>query len=113
MYRILRNLTVRLHSDIRPVSLVPVTLSPARRMASNSSSDSIFQAIRNHNPGSVAVAHCSSGKQFTYGDLVNDVLQEQRRLQDNAGKAGLVGERIAFLVENSYDYVGAQFLVNP
>jgi malonyl-CoA/methylmalonyl-CoA synthetase len=70
----------------------------------------LFEAIKSHDPESSAVIHSLSGRQFNYGSLLKDVAIAKQRLADDAGRdsEALQGERIAFLVENSYDYVGAQ-----
>ncbi|KAF2840489.1 acetyl-CoA synthetase-like protein [Patellaria atrata CBS 101060] len=65
----------------------------------------VFEAIEKHDPDSVAVVHSLSGRQFTYGELLNDVAEAKDRLKDSAKGTQLDGERIAFLVENGYDYV--------
>jgi malonyl-CoA/methylmalonyl-CoA synthetase len=68
----------------------------------------IFQAILTHDPQSPVVIHSRSGRRFTYGELLGDVAEAKKKLLKESGKSGLAGHRIAFLVENSYDYVGAQ-----
>ena len=50
--------------------------------------------------------HSASSRSFTYGNLVADVLRAKQELLAKAGDTGLAGERIPFLIENSYDYVG-------
>ncbi|EEY17761.1 conserved hypothetical protein [Verticillium alfalfae VaMs.102] len=65
----------------------------------------IFEAIASHDPHSTAVIHSLSGRRFQYGELLGDVRRTRDELQAAAGKPVLDGERIAFLVENSYDYV--------
>lgn len=67
----------------------------------------IFEVIKKHHAQSTAVVHSLSGRQFTYGELVNDVAAAKDKLQRNTGGKSVHGERIAFLVENGYDYVGA------
>lgn len=67
----------------------------------------IFEAIKKHDAESTAVVHSLSGRRFTYGELVNDVAAAKDKLQRNAGGKDTAGERISFLVENGYDYVGA------
>jgi hypothetical protein len=52
------------------------------------------------------VVHSSSGRRFKYGELLKDVADGRDQLVKEAGQEGVEGERIAFLVENSYDYVG-------
>ncbi len=76
-------------------------------MASNLPRLPIFEALAGHDPRSTAVVHSASGRKFTYGELLRDVAEgKERLLKERGGK--MDGERIAFLVENSYDYVGAQ-----
>ncbi|KAI0389622.1 hypothetical protein F5Y17DRAFT_448312 [Xylariaceae sp. FL0594] len=65
----------------------------------------IFEAIARHDPQSIAVAHCLSGRAFKYGELLPDVCRLRDEIHHAAGKTDIRGERIAFLVENSYDYV--------
>lgn len=70
----------------------------------------IFEAIQRHDSERTAVVHSLSGRSFKYGGLLQDVAASKDRLLKATGKTEdqLVGERIAFVVENSYDYVGAQ-----
>lgn len=74
----------------------------------------LFEAISKHDPQSTAVIHSLSGRTFTYGSLLKDVAAAKQRLAQNAGKdeKDMRGERIAFLVENSYDYVGARMSIS-
>lgn len=67
-----------------------------------------FEAISSHDADSSAVVHCLSGRSFTYGHLVKDVAAAKERIAKDASKdaKGMAGQRIAFLVENGYDYVG-------
>jgi len=69
----------------------------------------LFEAITKHDPNSVAVVHCISGRSFTYGHLLKDIIATKERIAKDAGRdaKGIEGERIAFVVENGYDYVGA------
>jgi acyl-CoA synthetase (AMP-forming)/AMP-acid ligase II len=67
----------------------------------------IFEAIARHDPKSTAVVHSASGRRFTYGQLLGDVAERKEKLLQESRKSGIEGERIAFLVENSYDYIGA------
>lgn len=70
-----------------------------------------LEAIQKHDPQSTAVVHSLSGRSFTYGSLLRDVSAAKERLLSATGKneSSIVGERIAFLVENGYDYVGAVY----
>ena len=68
----------------------------------------VFEAVSNHNPQSVAVVQSKSGECFTYGKLLKDVADASRILRQSAGGLSLDGQRIAFLVENSYLYIGTK-----
>ena len=67
----------------------------------------VFEAIAKHDPQSTAVIHSKSGRRFTYGELLRDVADARNSIQHSAGELRMEGERVAFLVENGYDYVGA------
>lgn len=70
----------------------------------------IFKALQSHDPARLAIVHSKSNRSFTYGSLVADVLQSKERLAEKQ-PAGLSGQRVAFLAENSYDYVGSWLLL--
>ena len=69
----------------------------------------LFEAIEHHDRESTAVVHSLSGRSFEYGSLLQDVANAKKKLLEQTGKdeKSIVGERVAFLIENSYDYVGA------
>ena len=77
------------------------------RMASTLPRLPVFEAISKHDPESTAVIHSKSGRRFTYGQLLRDVADARNKLRQSAGEHSTDGQRVAFLVENSYDYVGA------
>jgi hypothetical protein len=79
-----------------------------RRMASTLPRMPIFEAIASHNLRSTAIVHSPSGRAFSYGELAHDVAASVDDLKRKAGGHSLDGERVAFLVENGYDYVGAR-----
>ncbi|KAI3340788.1 AMP-binding enzyme-domain-containing protein [Ustulina deusta] len=85
----------------------PTTLFGSLRMASTFALPRfpIFDAISRHDPNSTVVAHCLSGRSFKYGELLPDVCRARDQIYAAAGRTDIRGERIAFLVENSYDYV--------
>ncbi|TGO18890.1 hypothetical protein BTUL_0007g01090 [Botrytis tulipae] len=89
---------------LRSLSKTPATLFSAR-MASTLPRLPLFEAISSHDPKSTSVIHSASGRRFTYGQLLHDVAERRDKLSNEAGQKGLEGERVAFLVENSYDYV--------
>ncbi|KAL8773743.1 MAG: hypothetical protein Q9209_001511 [Squamulea sp. 1 TL-2023] len=74
-------------------------------MASSLPKLPVFEAIAKHDPDSTAVIHCTSGRRFTYGQLLKDVLNAREKLRHTAGGQSTDGQRVAFLVENSYEYV--------
>ena len=76
------------------------------RMASTLPRLPVFEAIARHAPDSTVVVHSQSGRRFRYGELLGDVCKVRNRLYEAAGRDDINGERVAFLVENSYDYVG-------
>lgn len=69
----------------------------------------IFEAVAGHDPAATAVVHAPSGRRFTYGELLGDVGRARDMLKKARGGKEIDGERVAFLVENSYDYVGRFF----
>lgn len=89
----------------RPLSRPPPILHQLFRMASTLPRLPVFQAIAGHDPQSTAVVHSLSGRHFSYGQLLRDVARAKDQLRHDANGRSLDGERIAFLVENSYDYV--------
>ena len=66
----------------------------------------IFEAIKSHDANKVAVVHSSSSRSFTYGNLLHDVAATRDFISSTAKRKPLQGQRIAFLAENGYDYVG-------
>lgn len=78
-------------------------------MAAALQRSAVFEAIRKHDPSSTAVVNYDSGVAFSYGSLLRDVARAKERLLRDTGKSesGIAGERVAFMVENGYDYVGA------
>ena len=50
--------------------------------------------------------HSGSQRTFTYGSLLHDVAAAKAQLASIGGGRPLAGERIAFLAEHGYDYVG-------
>lgn len=79
-------------------------LRPQARQSSTLPNIPIFQSLKDHDPDSLAVIHSLSQRTFTYGNLVGDVLRAREDLRRKAGD--VTGERVGFLAENSYDYVG-------
>jgi malonyl-CoA/methylmalonyl-CoA synthetase len=49
-------------------------------MASNLPRLPIFEALAGHDPKSTVVVHSASGRKFTYGELLSDVVKEKERL---------------------------------
>ena len=70
----------------------------------------IFRAIASHDPNSTAIIHSRSKTRFTYGELLKDIEDAKIKLYGqlkSASPEAIGGQRVAFLVENGYDYVGA------
>ncbi|KAG8532969.1 uncharacterized protein KY384_001751 [Bacidia gigantensis] len=70
----------------------------------------IFHAIASHDPESTAIIHSVSNRKFSYGELLTDVEKAKIRLYHQLKDAltngqSIGGQRVAFLVENGYDYV--------
>ncbi|KAI9802737.1 MAG: hypothetical protein M1825_002759 [Sarcosagium campestre] len=65
----------------------------------------VLEAIKSHDPESIAVVHYPSRRSFTYGDLLNDVVASKEKLREGSRSGSINGHRIAFLVENGYDYI--------
>ncbi|KAK4694671.1 malonyl-CoA/methylmalonyl-CoA synthetase, partial [Lecanoromycetidae sp. Uapishka_2] len=68
----------------------------------------IFRAISSHDPQSTAIIHSKSNRRFTYGELLKDVEDAKIKLYQQlkaASPESIGGQRVAFLVENGYDYV--------
>lgn len=88
-----------------------IAKSQALRMASTFPDLPIFRAIASHDPKSTAVIHSKSDRRFTYGELLKDVegakIKLYHQLKAAAPDDSVGGQRVAFLIENGYDYVGA------
>ena len=67
----------------------------------------LFEALAAHDRASTAVVHSASGKTFTYASLLADVDDVRARLAAATGAADLREQRVALLIENGYEYVGA------
>lgn len=76
------------------------------RMASTLPDLPIFQALTKHKPTSTAITHSDSNQTFSYGTLLRDVVAAKKQISKIAPESTICGERIAFLAENSYNYVG-------
>ena len=82
-------------------------------MASTFPNLPIFRAIASHDPDSTAIIHSKSNRHFTYGQLLTDVESSKIRLYGQLKQAigqeeSIGGQRVAILIENSYDYVGRE-----
>ncbi len=70
-------------------------------------STSILEKLRQHDHTRTAVVHASSEQSYTYGTLLRDVIETQKKLREKgSSQRKLDGERIAFLMGNEHDYVG-------
>ena len=103
----------RLSPSRAPLGYLNPTTRPTPRhfrMASTFPDLPIFRAIFSHDPDSTAIIHSRSKRRFTYGDLLKDVEDAKIKLYTqlkSASPDSIGGQRVAFLVENGYDYVGA------
>lgn len=95
-----------LHGSLTRLPISHLSSTSFCRMASTLPKLPLFDAIARHNPDSTLAVHSLSGRTFKYGELLGDVCKARNKFQQAAGKEDLNGDRIAFLVENSYDYVG-------
>jgi malonyl-CoA/methylmalonyl-CoA synthetase len=80
-------------------------------MAFEVSRSVLFEALRGHDQGSAAIADTAAGKHFTYASLMRDVSNFKRQLLRELGRNDISGERVAFIVENGYNYVGQRLLI--
>ncbi|KAL2823480.1 AMP-binding enzyme [Aspergillus cavernicola] len=105
--RTLLSISQSFHQNHLPIHRFSICKSSTRRSLATLPNLPLFRALKDHDPSTLAVVHSPSLRSFTYGDLVADVLHAQDRLlQASKGRRdGLHGERVAFLAENSYDYV--------
>jgi hypothetical protein len=85
---------------------IPRLQFPSYRMASSLPKLPIFEAISKHDMSSTAIIDSGSNQAFTYGTLLRDVAAAKEHLSQAASGSPLRGERVAFLAENSYNYVG-------
>ncbi|KAL8903033.1 MAG: hypothetical protein Q9171_007535, partial [Xanthocarpia ochracea] len=93
---------------LKPIpSINSINHLQSSRMASTLPRLPVFEAISKHDPESTVVIHAKSGRRFTYGQLLRDVADTRDKLRQSVGEQSTDGQRVAFLVENSYDYVGA------
>lgn len=96
-----------------PTSFLFSTVRQSRRMTRRNITTEtlpqlpIFEALSSYNPRSTAIVHSESGDEFTYGGLLSDTAKLRRKLLEKAKVDDLQEQRIAFLVENGYNYVGA------
>ncbi len=115
LIHLFRRLHPRNHNrvlSIFPSSQISAPKTHHFRMASTFPNLPIFRAIASHDPKSTAIIHSRSERSFTYGELLKDVEGAKVTLYNQLKSASVEGEsrggqRVAFLVENGYDYVGA------
>lgn len=74
----------------------------------------LFEALSKQPRDKTAIIHSASGKKFSYGSLLADIASARSRILAAVGSADghddLKEQRVAILVENGYEYVGANFL---
>ncbi|KAI5240047.1 acetyl-CoA synthetase-like protein [Aureobasidium subglaciale] len=74
-------------------------------MAINVPQSALFRALRAHNPASTAIVEYQSGQSYSYNALLSTVARAKDNLPKGLGRDIIPGERIAFLIENGYNYV--------
>lgn len=94
------------NAHAHPYRYLAPALSAHAKLLSTLPDIPIFRALKDHDPASLAVVHSVSTRAFTYGNLIADVLRAKDDLERKTKTGKLAGERVAFLAENSYDYVG-------
>lgn len=85
---------------------MPFLSFPSRDLATALQRSSFIEAIQKHDPSSLAILENDSGASFSYGTLLNSIAHAKDELLCKAGRADISGERIAFMVESGYEYVG-------
>jgi malonyl-CoA/methylmalonyl-CoA synthetase len=65
-----------------------------------------IEAIQKHDQSSIAVVENDSGESFSYHTLLDSVARAKELLLSKVGKDDVSGERIAFMVESGFQYVG-------
>lgn len=92
--------------SLQPTTTRSLTTTMTRSSMAPLRKSPFIDAIEKHDPESTAVIHSLSGRSFNYGSLLHDVAVRKEQLLKDTSKddESIVGERIAFLVENSYDY---------
>jgi len=82
-----------------------------RRFASTLPRIPLFEVLTKHDKDSTAVIHSKTSRTYTYGQLRADVALQAEKIRTNTKLTTqhVEGERIALLVENSYDYIGKFF----
>lgn len=91
---------------VRPPTYQLYNTRTSLRMASTLPRSSVFEALSKHDPKRPAIVHSVSERTFVYGSLLHDVAAAKDILTAATQGRSLKGERVAFLVENGYDYVG-------
>jgi malonyl-CoA/methylmalonyl-CoA synthetase len=73
----------------------------------------LLAALHKQDAASTAVVN-ASGASFSYGTLLYDIARARHDLLNSMGdKPNLAGERIGFLMENGYNFVGKLYVCAP
>jgi hypothetical protein len=75
-------------------------------MSANIHRTPLLKALYEQDASSIAIIDQSSGAAFSYGLLIHDITRARYGLLKSVGDKPLAGERIGFIVENGYGYVG-------
>jgi len=65
-----------------------------------------FEALRHHDKASTAIIDSASGESINFASLLQDISRFKHQLLQELDKVDISGERVVFIVENSYNYVG-------
>lgn len=110
-----RSLRPQWNRRLTPAIQSLVSAVQSRGYASTFPDLPVLRAISSHDPTSTSIVHSVSGRSFTYGNLFSDILAAQKRLEGVAARSPkaqeLQGKPVAFLAENSYDYVGTALFI--
>lgn len=77
-------------------------------MAISLQRSAFLEAIQKHEPSATAVVENDSGSSFSYSSLLQGVACAKELLLRKTARTerDISGERIAFMVENGFDYTG-------
>ena len=66
----------------------------------------LLKALNEPDASSIAIVSQNTGVAFSYGSLLRDVARARYALLQSVDGKSLAGQRIGFIVENGYSFVG-------